>query len=331
LNDAKGREELGFLPDASDALSNAHIVALRVNAGDDASCLNLQRPTTPRVLGVPQELIARGGFAFAKHRPLPDGVENSWRLLEATRPPASDGSPVVPAFADAASAQWILKVGLGDDVAVPDGRGGTVHLRLVGLLKSSILQSELLVSEARFREHFGAESGYQAFLIEVPPVAEQDVVVALRTGLGEVTFDVRRTAEILNEFARVQNTYLGAFETLGGLGLLLGTFGVVAVLLRSVLERRSEVAMWLAVGFRHRAIFAKIVVEHVLLLLVGVGVGTVAALVAVLPHLLSAVASVNWAMLAATLAACVLVGTVACAAAAGAAMRGELLAALRSE
>ena len=246
---------------------------------------------------------------------------------------ADDGpTPVVAAFADASSAQWILKIGLGDDVEIPDGRGGRVRLRLVGMLVNSIFQSELLVSEANFRRHFGTESGYRTFLIASPAGRGTHAVEeALRGGLGEWGLDVRRTADVLDAFGRVQNTYLSTFETLGGLGLLLGTFGVVAVLLRGVLEQRGELAMLLALGFRRRTIFAKIVIENTLLLLLGVAIGATAALVAVLPHLLSSVADVPWASLLGTLGACVVVGVASCTLATAAALRGNLLAALRSE
>jgi ABC-type lipoprotein release transport system permease subunit len=326
ITTASGREKLGFSGEASDTLGQCLIVPLRATAGEDASCLNIQRPTAPRVLGVPATLIDRGGFAFATHRPLPQGEENPWRLLER---PAEDG--VMPAFADQASAQWILKVGLGDVIEVPTPAGGTARLKLVGLLSQSIFQSELLIAEQHFREHFGAESGYRAFVVRTPPGSTEAAVSALRQGPLDLSFEVRETAEILNTYARVQNTYLSTFTTLGGMGLLLGTFGLVAVLLRSIVERRSELAMMLALGFRPRAIFAKIVVENAVLLLLGLVIGTAAALVAVAPHLASTVANVPWGLLAGTLAACLVAGVLACSVAAGGALRGDLLAALRSE
>ena len=61
------------------------------------------------------------------------------------------------------------------------------------------------------------------------------------------------TAERLAEFHAVENTYLSTFQTLGGLGLLVGTVGLAAVLLRNVLERRRELALLArsAIGARH--------------------------------------------------------------------------------
>jgi ABC-type antimicrobial peptide transport system permease subunit len=232
---------------------------------------------------------------------------------------------------DSASAQWILKVGVGDEVEVPGLGGRTVRLRIVGLLQPSIFQGQLLVGEADFLEQFGAESGYQFFVIDAPQGGVEPTVAALRKSLSEFGVTVRRTSEVLASFARVQNTYLATFRTLGGLGLLLGTFGIVAVLLRSVVERRREMAMLLAVGLRRRRLSSMIILENGMLLILGIVVGGAAALVAVAPHLASAMADVNWVALAVTLAACLVVGLVSCATAASLSMQGELLPALRSE
>ena len=62
--------------------------------------------------------------------------------------------------------------------------------------------------------------------------------------------DAMPTAERLAEFHTVENTYLSTFQTLGGLGLLIGTVGLAAVVLRNVLERRRELALLRAVGYR---------------------------------------------------------------------------------
>ena len=49
----------------STAFHGSRIYECRLQAGDDASCLNLYQPQRPQVLGVSAELIARGGFAWA--------------------------------------------------------------------------------------------------------------------------------------------------------------------------------------------------------------------------------------------------------------------------
>ena len=58
------------------------------------------------------------------------------------------------------------------------------------------------------------------------------------------------TAERLEAYLAVENTYLTTFQALGGLGLLLGALGLAVVLLRSVWERRGELALLRALGYR---------------------------------------------------------------------------------
>jgi predicted lysophospholipase L1 biosynthesis ABC-type transport system permease subunit len=321
LATAAGREALGFGAEEEELLARCRVVSMRVRPGEDASCLNMQRPRTPRVLGVPVEEMAETGFGLA--RTAPEGA--GWDVL------ADAGTGYVPAAADASSAQWILKMALGDEVTVTGEDGADVRLRLAGMLEPGVFAAELLVGEDAFLEHFGGESGYRRFLIRTP-AGEQDAVRgALVEQLGELGMTVDRTADILAGFARVQNTYLATFQTLGGLGLLLGTFGVVAVVLRAIVERRRELAVLQAVGLPRPRIAAMLALENVFLLALGVAVGTVAALVAVAPHLSEAEARADWGQLAGTLAICVLAGATSCALAAAVALRRELLPALRSE
>ncbi len=53
---------------------------------------------------------------------------------------------------------------------------------------------------------------------------------------------IESTRSRLMNLMAVQNTYLSTFQSLGGLGLILGTFGLAVVQLRSAMERRGELA-----------------------------------------------------------------------------------------
>ena len=100
---------------------------------------------------------------------------------------------------------------------------------------------------------------------------------ALEDTLGDYGLATETTAARLAGFLAVQNTYLSAFQSLGGLGLLLGTVGLAAVQLRNVLERRGELALLRAAGFRRRTWPRLVVLENLLLLLAGLAVGMLAA------------------------------------------------------
>ena len=90
----------------------------------------------------------------------------------------------------------------------------------------------------------------------------------------------------LAELMAVQNTYLSTFQSLGALGLLLGAAGLAVVQMRSVAERRGELALLQAAGFRRSRLMRMILCENLVLLVGGLGIGTAAAVVAVVPQAL---------------------------------------------
>jgi putative ABC transport system permease protein len=221
--------------------------------------------------------------------------------------------------------------GVGRTLDVTDGLGQKVRCRIVGLLKNSVFQGDLLCGERAFLRHFPTVSGYRFFLIDTRGEPLAPVRHVLDASLGDFGFDAESTSDRLAGFFAVQNTYLSTFQSLGGLGLLLGTFALAAVQLRSVLERRRELALLRATGFRRLRLARLVMIENSLLLAGGLAVGIVAALVAVLPHWLGGGASVPWLSLAATLALVLGVGLLAGMVAVRAVLRAPLLAALRDE
>jgi len=319
-----GRAKLAFAPEDEPAWQDVKVFSFLLSSGDDISCLNLARPAAPRVLGVDDAMIDRNGFSVQVDTD--DRGWNPWLLLKA---PRKDGEVV--GFGDSASVQWQLHKGLGDTVNVPDEAGRPVAVRMAGLLSGSILASELLVSNDNFRSMFPTEAAPRFFLIETPPGQAEAVAASLRRNLGDAGVEVRETREILNDLIGVQNTYLMTFLALGGLGLLMGTVGLVVVLLRNALERRREFALMLATGFKRRHLAALLVVENTGLLVVGLVCGAVAALVAVAPQLASVNSRVNWAGLVALVAGIIVVGLGSCVVAAASAVRGRSLDALRAE
>jgi ABC-type antimicrobial peptide transport system permease subunit len=154
---------------------------------------------------------------------------------------------------------------------------------------------------------------------------------ALTDRLGDAGLRVQSSRERLAAYHKVENTYLSTFQSLGTLGLVLGTIGLLAVLLRNVLERRAELALLRAVGYRQATLAAMVIAEHVLLIVCGLACGTVSALVAILPAL-----AARGGVVPVTMVALLLVGVTAAALISSllggvAALRSPLVIALRSE
>src|SRR5207248_1707901 len=122
--------------------------------------------------------------------------------------------------------------------------------------------------------------------IDMPSNNLAAVSATLTRSLQDIGFELTPASRRLAAFNAVQNTYLNTFQVLGGLGLLLGSAGLGVIVLRNVLERRGELALLQAVGFRRRTLQWLVLSEHGGLLALGLAIGILAALIAILPVLL---------------------------------------------
>jgi hypothetical protein len=92
---------------------------------------------------------------------------------------------------------------------------------------------------------------------------------------------------------------------------MLGTIGLAVVLIRTVIQRRSELALLGALGFGAGSRMWLVLAENALLLISGLALGTVCALIGVLPALRESARQINFASLAVTLMASALIGLAA--------------------
>lgn len=327
VNASEGRDALGL---ADRDLVGVAVVPLRVHEGDETSCLNLGVPQSPRLLGVdPEQLASRGAFTFAST--IDTDLENPWRLLDGPDPDDPDADGAVPAVGDQASVTWTLHKKVGDTVEMLDGRGRHFRVRIVATVADSILQGSLVISERHFRRRFPAESGWRMLLVDAPPQGAGLVAASLTRAMATEGLELVPAQRRLARFQAVQNTYLDIFQALGALGVLLGSVGLGVVVLRNALERRRELAILTALGYARRALGRLLLGEHALLLVLGLGVGSLAAIVAVIPasQVAGAPASGRAALLLLALMAAN--GALWIASATALVLRGDRVAALRSE
>jgi putative ABC transport system permease protein len=326
-NDPAGREALVLnAPD----FSRIRFTRFRLRPGQDASCLNLYRPTAPTIIAPEPGFIESGRFSFAASMAESDAERaDPWLLLR--RPPTD----AIPVIADATSLEYVLHASVGDTFSMDIGSDKPIVFRFVGALSDSVLQGELVISEENFTKLFPALQGYRYFLVDDSSVQDHDAAErlagTLERELAPFGFDAISTAERLAAFHRVENTYLSTFQALGGLGLLLGTIGLSAIMFRNVLERRRELALLRAVGYGARQVSTVIVAEAVLLIAAGLLAGVLCAVLAVAPAWFSRGGRGPGIGLLILLVAVAISGMLSSAIAARAALSGRLLDGLSAE
>ncbi len=289
-----GELTVPFLQDINDPMvrqafvleADQSIVQFRAVDGDDASCLNLNAINQPRILGVdPQQLT--GHFSFATRHDLID-EDNPWLGLNTEM-----GPNVIPGIADQTVIQWSLLKEIGDTLWYTDQLGKELGIVLVGGLNSSIFQGNLLISESHFLKHFPSSSGSQVLLVETEEKQAGEVADELNMGLRDFGLFLQSTRERLAEFASVTNTYLAIFLLLGALGLLIGTFGLGIILIRTIQERSIELGIQRAIGIPKQTNLLLLIYEFGLLMIGGIVIGSVSAILAIFPSIISPGAEIN--------------------------------------
>lgn len=279
LNDAQARNKLGF--DDENFKGYEFLQFFKLD-GDDASCLNLNQVEQPQILGVDAKVLShRQSFSFAK---LLDGVdqEKTWEELNNFYE-----DDIIPAIADQTVITWGLKKKIGDTLFYNDEHGKLIKLLLIGGLNNSIFQGNILIAEKYFHDHFPSTGGSQLILMDINEEGDEKLKHLLQNRLQDYGIEITSTSDRLAAFYTVENTYLSVFMILGGLGMIIGTIGLGIVLIRNILERKQEFALLLAVGFNARQVLRVIQIENIFILIIGMLLGFIAAIIGVLPSLLS--------------------------------------------
>ncbi len=339
-NRERQREILGA---KADLLNDLEFVPMRVRSGDDASCNNLYQASEPQVLGVSSrmELIDQkpdGRSAFAWFATENSKDSTPWQRLD-RKADGSAESPV-PVLIDQNTALWALHLGgyVGEKFAYTFD-DHKIYFQTVGVLQNTILQGSLIVGESNFEDLFPSITGYRMFLVKSsegetstqrPETLEQARTI-IENGWSDSGLSLASSDSVLRQLLAVQNTYLGAFQVLGALGLLLGTIGLGVSQLRSAMERRAELAAMRAIGFTKSRLVWLLTLENGWQLLRGIGIGVASAALATLPSLLNGqpFSGLTWPSL--MMAIVILSGLLCSILAAWGAMQWPLLKALRSD
>ena len=280
LNTSGGKDLSGI--ENTPLLQDVHFIQMVRIEGDDASCLNLNHVSQPVILGINSHFLDSVlAFSFVKLDPSVDS-KHPWKRLD--RPLSID---VIPGYADHTVIQWGLRKSVGDTLIYRDESGKILKVKLMGSLDNSIFQGNLLVSDSLLDKFYPSVGGSKVMLVDAPVGKRNEISSALENGFKDYGMMVTPVSERLALFNSVQNTYLAVFMLLGGLGVIIGTFGLGFFIFRNILGRQYELATYIALGFRKNDIIRILTLEFLFILLSGITIGSVSSLAAILPLFLS--------------------------------------------
>lgn len=297
-----GRKNLGVTLADEALLKQNTIVSFLASPGDDLSCVNAARAQTPPLLA------PLSTEAFIKQIAVSERFRKVRLAPMQMAPLKTPSQDEIVAYTDSTTLHWRLHIKSGEIWRTRDIYGRSVSLRVFAGFTRSLFAGYLLTSPFDFHRIYPHIRAPSFFLIETRPEKEKQVIEAWQRAFGDYGPNVRRSKELLAEYAAGENVYISMFLALGALGLLLGTVGLAVVTARNIIERQSELALMEAIGFPHSRLIALLALEQGGLLALGLFWGTIAALVAMLPALRSPEAAVQWSGIALALTTILIVG-----------------------
>ncbi len=270
MSTAAGREKLSL----TDLPGDTELMQCLRYSADDASCLNLNKVSTPTVLGVDMNALAASDFQIEQNLYSLD-KEGTFRQMQ-----LKEGN-VYPALVDATVLTWGLMMNLGDTLWYENGRGQTIPVRLAGTISNSIFQGNILMDRTLFSEIWEENTGSEVFLLKTKEAEKEEVKTLLSQALNEYGVRVSTTNERLQQFNTVTDTYLTIFLTLGGLGLLVGIMSFIIVIRKNLSARHREIDLYRTFGFTDKKIEEILYKENLLVPLYAIAVGVVSSLIGV--------------------------------------------------
>ncbi|MDF9829026.1 ABC transporter permease [Parabacteroides sp. PF5-6] len=270
MNTPAGQAKLSL----TDLPANTSILQCLRYGADDASCLNLNKVSTPTVLGVDMQALSKSDFQIEQNLWSADRINVFQQMRTAT-------DSVYPALIDATVLTWSLMMHLGDTLRYTNDKGETVAIRLAGTLSNSIFQGHILVDRPLFSRIWPETTGSEVFLLKVDEAEKEEVKTLFAQALNEYGVRVTTTNDRLRQFHTVTDTYLTIFLTLGGLGLLLGIMSFIIVVRKNLSMRRQEIELYRTIGFTDRKIRQILNRENLFVPLYAVATGVISSLVGV--------------------------------------------------
>lgn len=293
--------------------------------GDDASCLNLNQIAAPSILGLDSdEITKRQSFSIVNQLNDLD-IENPWDALKI---PAKNN--IIYGIADQTVLTWGLKLAVGDTLSILGESGEPLHIVFVAGIKPSVFQGYILIGKENFLRFMPSISGSSIFLARGNPDKIEIYKQKLQELFGSYGIGIENTQDRLASFYEVTNTYLTVFMTLGGLGMLLGIFGLALIMIKNIDSRKSEYAFLIINGFTRNSLRKMVYKEYGVILLAGMITGTLPAFIATLPSLLTGV-EIPWGLLFATLGLIALLGSIIIKLSADRLIKNELIEMIRKD
>ncbi|MBA7700847.1 hypothetical protein ES703_109572 [subsurface metagenome] len=156
--------------------------------------------------------------------------------------------------------------------------GATQELRVIGVV--DIMAGPYAAPVTTSQETVNALAGFSilpiAYRFQVKPERVDDVpelAKSLEKGFLENGMNTEVMAEEVKNYGKINEMFMNLMMAFMALGLIVGIAALGVIAARSVVERRQQIGMLRAIGFRQRMVQFSFLLESSFISLMGIGLG----------------------------------------------------------
>ena len=168
------------------------------------------------------------------------------------------------------------------DIEVGDAaNGGTQTLTVIGAIDPKVSMAfGLYTSQETLANIFGTPDFETLFVKLVPEQTDnaEAIAITMEQALFDRGVQVEATQAQLEEISRTSTGFLQLIQGFMGLGLLVGIAALGVISFRAVVERRQQIGMLRAIGFKRNMVAASFLIESMVVATLGVLTGVILAL-----------------------------------------------------
>jgi len=179
------------------------------------------------------------------------------------------------ALVDTTSASTQPPIKVGDVVDLPYTSGGnrTKGYKIVGIVDESLFAG-LFVQKVALMKEFVAVRGDNLFFIKVKAGEDQKLVaMGLESDFKVLGMNVLVMKDFLKTLNQGIQSVYQLFEMYMSLGLIVGIAALGVISVRAVIERKQEIGIMRALGYRRSMVLGTFVIEMMFVTTMGIVIG----------------------------------------------------------
>ncbi len=164
----------------------------------------------------------------------------------------------------------------GSTITITDfmGQNRTRTLQVIGIMDQSLFFQCIMIKKEIVKNEYGGADDLA--VIKLGPSENADTVAKefekSYLELGLQTFDMKG---IINDILSITNSMMYLMEGFLGIGLLVGIAGIGIISYRNVIERRQQIGMLRAIGFKKSMIIKSFLIETSFITILAIFIGII--------------------------------------------------------